>query len=184
MDLIEKTKFWRGLQKMVNNPTIDRVLVPFRGAIGKVSAMSTKSRPEHEVPWTPFGKKLAAARICVVNTAGLYLEGQDPFDINSGPGDPTFRTLPSDFDSRDLRVAHAHYSHARFHEDHNVILPIDRLRDLVESGVLAGLAPNFYSFGFGGGLTGEYIDPETGTAHELAKRLRKDQADFVLFVPA
>ena len=62
-------------------------------------------------------------------------------------------------------------------------MPIDRLRTLVERGVLGGLAPNFYSFGWGGGLTKEYLHPETGTAHQVAKLLVADGADFALFVP-
>ena len=118
-----------------------------------------------------------------MTTGGLYLEGQMPFDIDNADGDPSFRALPSNFDPKQLRVANPHWPHARFNEDHNVVMPIDRLRTLVERGVLGGLAPNFYSFGWGGGITKGYLDPQTGTAHQAARLLAADRADFALFVP-
>ena len=151
--------------------------------VNTVASWPTRAS-DGEVPWTPFAKKLSESKMAVVTTAGLHMDGQEPFDVLAGKGDPSFRAFSSDFDKADLRIAHAHYSHARAEKDINVILPIDAMRQLVEQGVLGGLAPNFYSFGFGGGITKEYIEPPDGTAHQLADRLKEDQADFVLLVPA
>jgi len=184
MDLVKKTKFWRGFGKLINAPYVSSVIDPARGLINVVSAARTRQR-EGETPWTQFEKKLSESYISVVTTAGFHLEGQEPFDIDSAKGDPTFRALQSDFDKSQLRIADVHYPHARAKKDINVLLPIDRLRELVANNVLAGLAPNFYSFGWsGGGLTREFIEPGSGTAHLLSQRLREDGADFVLLAPA
>ncbi len=182
MDIVRKIRFWRWLQAFVNVPIFKHGVDASRYVMNKLTALPTKTR-DGDIPWTPFTKTLADSKIAVVNTAGLYLDGQEPFDIDAAKGDATFRTMPSDFDKSLVRIAHAHFPHGRAKQDLNVILPIDRLRELVDMGVLGGFAPNFYSFGFGGGMTREYVANPGGSAHVLARRLLEDQADFVLMVP-
>lgn len=183
MGVFKKLKLWRGLGKFLNNPLISKMVYPFQGIVNFAVTLPEKKRRD-DTKLAPVSKPLAQSKICVINTAGIYLEGDTPFDVDSAKGDPTFRIIPSDFDPARLKVAHTHYPHRYFLQDHNVILPIDPLRTLVKLKVLGGFAPNFYSFGFSGGITREFIDPETGTAHVLAKRLLADKADFVLMVPA
>jgi hypothetical protein len=69
-------------------------------------------------------------------------------------------------------------------EDINVLFPMDRLTELVEANVIGKLATHFYSFGFGGDLVQEFIDQPDGSAHQLAQKLKADQVDGVLMVPA
>jgi len=140
-------------------------------------------RLERQVPWTPLAKPLPECRVAVVTTAGVYLEGQEPFDVAASKGDPSFRILPSDLDPADLRVAHEHYPHRYVDEDGEVVLPVARLCELEAAGVLR-LASRWAGFGFGGMLTSEYIDRRSGTAWELARILGEDEVDLALLVPA
>lgn len=183
MDVMKKLRLWRGLGRALNVTGASALVDPVRGLVNRLAAAPTRRRTD-ETPWAPFNKELAATRLAVVSTAGLYLEGQEPFDVDSARGDPTFRALPSDFDAAQIRIAHTHYPHTRAEQDLNVLLPIDRLRELVAAGALGGLAPNFYSFGFGGGLTRPYVEAPDGTAHELARLLMAQGADAALLVPA
>lgn len=170
--------------RVINLSPVSKMLDVTRGPIAKLTALSLPSQKDRKASWTPFEKDLSACRVGLLTTAGLYLEGQAPFDVDSAEGDASFRELPRDLDPARLRVAHAHFPHARFKKDPNVLFPIDRLRELVEEGVLGSLAENFFSFGFGAGLTKEYVDPEYGTAHVVAGKMREDRVDFVLLVPA
>jgi hypothetical protein len=181
MDLVARTRFWRGLGWAMNTRVGTRLLDGIGGVMGKAVAHAPAPPPDTALPWTPFAGTLAASRVSVVVTAGLYLDGQEPFDVDAADGDPTFRELPSDLAWKDLRIAHPHFSHRRFREDPNVILPLDRLRELVAAGVLGGLAPRFFSFGFGGLIRGAGESPYR---REVARRMRADGADLALLVPA
>ncbi len=177
------TRFWRVVNAVLATRPGAKLAEITRAPINKLSGLMARSKRERPTPWAPFTKKFPEARLAIVTTAGLHVEGDPPFDIDDVRGDATFREIPADVDPRRLRIAHAHYPHQRFLQDHNVILPLDRLHELVAAGALGGLSPRIFSFGWGGGLTREYIDPKTGTAHEVARRLQADGADFVLFVP-
>ena len=130
---------------------------PVRGVVNKVLSVGARTWSD-EIPWTPYEKKLSESRPAVVLTAGFHLKSDEPFDVDAKKGDPTFREFPSSFDAADIQVTHTHYSHQRLNQDLNVVLPIDRLRELVDAGVLAGLAPRFFSCGFAGGLTREFVE--------------------------
>jgi len=62
-------------------------------------------------------------------------------------------------------------------------LPLDRLRELVNEGLLGGLAKTHY--GFMGHIDGPHIITLVEkTAREVAQRLKADQVDLVLLTPA
>jgi len=149
--------------------------------------LSTRLLPAPDLdgppPFVRPEKPLSSCRVAVVTTAGLYLPGDEPFNVDAPRGDPGFRELPADLDAADLLVAHTHYPHRYFEEDPEVILPIATLRRL-EAADIFQLAPRFFSFGFGGMLTREYIDPRRGTAHQVARALADDGVDLALLVPA
>lgn len=154
------------------------------GVIGSMAAAVTAPRLEGEIPWTPITKPLHECRVALISTAGFYIDGDEPFDVDARDGDPSFRVFPSDVDPTTLRVAHTHYSHRYVDADHNSLLPLDRLRELEQAGVFSSLAPRTFSFGFSGKMTKELIDYPEGTAHALAKELGSDEVDVALMVPA
>ncbi len=138
---------------------------------------------ETDTPWTSFTGPLSETRVALVSTGGFYLPPDPPFDVDAPLGDATFRVIPSDVALSDLRIAHSHYGHQRAERDRNVVFPLDRLRELADDGVIGGIGPRAYSFGFTV-HTNELIDPATGSAHELARLLAEDGVHAVLFSPA
>lgn len=183
MGIFDKLKLWRALGIFVNIPKATLWIDPVRKIVNFITALGTRKSPG-KVPWTPFTKDLAKSTVALVSTAGFYAEGQEPFDVYSARGDESYRAFPTDINPSKLKIAHEHYNLSRVKKDLNVLLPIDRLSELVADGVIGGIGPRIYSFGFGGGLTKEYIRHPDGTAHKLAKELLAEQVDFVLMVPA
>jgi D-proline reductase (dithiol) PrdB len=128
-------------------------------------------RAYHSTPWTPFNKPLGEARLAVLTTGGVYVEGQEPFDVN---GDWSYRAVPKDTPAGHFRVAHTHYDTTGVAEDVNCVFPIQRLREMERQGLIGSMADVNYSF-MG------YIPDPTGlindTAPEVAWRLREEGVD-------
>lgn len=181
--MAERIGFWRRVGAALNTGAGARLMAMSRGLVNLSTRVLPPPRIDATPPFTTLTKKLPECRVAVVNTAGLYVDGDEPFDIDDPRGDVSFREIPSDVAADDLRIAHAHYTHRWWEQDREVILPLERLRELAEVGVF-GLAPRFFSFGFGGLLTREYIDPKGGTAHAVARCLSDDGVDLALLVPA
>lgn len=134
---------------------------------------------EHDdAPFVRPARPLSAARVALVTTAGLHVRGDRPF-VGS---DQTFRVIPSATPTRDIVQSHTSLSFDRtpFMRDANISYPIERLRDLVEQGVIGSLATDGYSF-MGGAQSPRRIERETGP--EVAQRLMADGVDVVLLTP-
>lgn len=183
MDLFKKTKIWRGIGQIVDTKIGSSISQAIGQPINWMTSLIVSANNDN-IPWAPFKKPITDSCLAVVSTAGFYLEGDEPFDIDSARGDASFRKIPSNVAKEKLKIAHAHYPHARVKEDINVLFPIDRLTELVEANVIGKLATNFYSFGFGGNLIQEFIGEPDGSAHQLVKKLKADEVDCVLMVPA
>ena len=130
---------------------------------------------------TPFaapGKPLSACRLAIVTTAGVHRRGDRLF----GPGDQTYRVIPSGTPSADIIQSHTSLGFDRtpIMRDLNISFPIDRARELVARGELGGLAPNCYSF-MGALRDTPRIQGETGP--EVGRRLRDEGADVALITP-
>jgi D-proline reductase (dithiol) PrdB len=126
-------------------------------------------------PWVT-GPALAERRVAMVSSAGLNLRGDRPFL----PGSAGFRTIPDGVDPGDVLMSHVsvNYDRTGFQQDLNVILPLDRLRELVADGVVGGVASAHYSFM---GAT----DPRKmeSKARQLAGILKDDGVDAVVLLP-
>jgi len=137
--------------------------------------------PVQEHATTPFtrpARPLAACRLAIVTTAGLHRRGDRPF----GPGEQTYRVIPAGTPAADLLQSHTSLGFDRvpIMRDLNVSFPVDRLRELVERGVLGGLGPNHYSFM---GAQREVVRIERETAPEVGRRLRDEAVDLALITP-
>ncbi len=183
MGIVERMRFWRGVGSVLNTGAGARLMAMTRGLVNLSTRVLPGPRLDGAPPFSPLNRPLPECRVTVVNTAGVYVEGDDPFDVDDPKGDASFREIPSDVVTGDLRIAHAHYTHRWWEQDHEVILPLELLRELEAAGVFR-LAPRFFSFGFGGLLTREYLDPRRGTAHAVARCLADDGVDLALLVPA
>jgi D-proline reductase (dithiol) PrdB len=143
--------------------------------------------PYDSIPWTPLRKSLDECRMALVTTAGLYLKGeQQPFDVEREKrepqwGDPTYRVIPSDVRQEQFGVAHLHINTEDVERDVNIVLPLDRVRELVAAGEVGSLAPSHYSFmGYQENTdawVGQYVP-------EVSQRMIEEQVDVSLVTPA
>ena len=145
--------------------------------------------PGEEGPvWAPFEKRLAASRIALLSSAGIYVKSSQPsFDVErekSEPewGDPSWRPIPSDVDAADLEVAHLHISHDDIRSDPEVALPMRTLHALVSEGVVGGATPAHVSvMGYQERSLEAWRDD---TAPQLIAWLRDRRADGLVLAPA
>ena len=136
-----------------------------------------------EIPWALLKKPLQETMIALVTTAGVHLKTQPPFDMDDPDGDPAFRVIPSDIETDELTITHKYYDHSAADQDINVVLPLNRLRELRNKGVIGRIAP--YVYGFMGHIDGPNLKTLIKeTAPEVAHRLKQDGAEAVFLTPA
>ena len=131
--------------------------------------------PELEgIPWATLTKPLARAKVALVTTGGVFLEGQTPY---SERGDATHREIPRDAAHEAFRIWHPGYDFGPAMQDINCVFPLDRFKELEDEGVIGELADTNYSFM---GLIpdpAEALMPET--APEVGRRLKDEGVDAV-----
>ena len=136
-----------------------------------------------EIPWTPLKKPLSECKLAVVTTSGVHHTDQQSFDMQDGEGDPTFRTINATTIGNSYRITHDYYDHSDAEKDLNIILPIDRLRELQAAGIIGDLAARHYSFM--GHIDGHHIATLIGkSARQVVEKLLQDEVDVVLLTPA
>ena len=126
-------------------------------------------------PWVqppPLGR----CRIAIVTTAGLHRKGDRPFV----PSATDYRIIPGATPAADLVMSHqsVNFDRTGFQEDHNVVLPIDRLNDLARRKIIGSVATYHYSF-----MGATRIRDLEAKAGELAQILKQDRVDAVLLSP-
>jgi D-proline reductase (dithiol) PrdB len=112
-----------------------------------------------------------------VASGGIYITGQVAFHYKD---DISWRAIPTDVKTTDLRATHFAYDLTDARQDPNVVFPIDTLRGLVSEGVIGALAANAYTF-MGGIYSARRVQQEL--APQLLERLLAEHVDAVLFVP-
>jgi D-proline reductase (dithiol) PrdB len=130
------------------------------------------------IPWSPLTRDLSQCKVALVTSAGLHRRGDVPF----GSADPSYRVIPSDTPAADLIQSHTSIGFDRtgIYRDINTTLPMDRFRELAESGAIGCVASNYYSF------MGALRDPsraieETGPA--VAQLMKAEGVDLVFLTP-
>ena len=132
---------------------------------------------EEPPAWTPLGKPLSECRLGLIASGGLYMRGQVAFHFKD---DLSFRAIPTDVKTTDLRTAHFAYDQTDARKDANVVFPIDTLRGLVKEGVIGELADHAYTF-MGGIYSSRSVREQL--APQLTERLLADKIDAALLVP-
>lgn len=134
-------------------------------------------------PWALFSKPLTHCRIALVTTAGVHCKGDPPFNMDDKDGDPTYRIIPHNTPREALCITHDYYNHRDADKDVNIVLPLERLQELVEEQIIGAAAPFHYSFM--GHIDGLHISRLLSTtAPEVARRLKQEQVDAVVLTPA
>jgi D-proline reductase (dithiol) PrdB len=132
---------------------------------------------EEPPAWQPLQKPLAASRLGLIASGGIYVTGQVAFHYKD---DTSFRVIPTDVKTSDLRVTHFAYDFTDARQDPNVVFPIDTLRGLQRDGVIGKLSEHAYTF-MGGIYSTRRVREEL--APQLTERLLADQVDAALLVP-
>jgi D-proline reductase (dithiol) PrdB len=136
-----------------------------------------------ETPWTPVRKPVAESVIALVTTAGVHLKSQEPFNMEDPDGDASFRNIPTDTPRADLTITHRYYDHSAADRDINVVMPLDRMRELLSEKRIGGIAP--FAYGFMGHIHGPHLKTlMERTACEVARCLKQDRVDAVVLTPA
>ena len=128
-------------------------------------------------PWQPLHRPLSTSRLGLVASGGIYITGQVAFHYKD---DMSWRVIPTDVKTTDLRATHFAYDLTDARQDPNVVFPIDTLRGLVSEGVIGTLAANAYTF-MGGIYSARSVQQEL--APQLLERLLAEHVEAVLFVP-
>ena len=134
------------------------------------------------VPWTPLEKPLENCRLALVSSAGIVSSDQDPFDNLTSGGDPNIREISSAVDVESLRETHRSdaFDHAGIRQDPNLAFPVDRLRELAETGIIGSVNHRYFS------LMGSVTNPAKlteSTLPQIVPKLVSDQVDVALLIP-
>lgn len=128
-------------------------------------------------PWQPLLKPLSECRLGLIASGGIYVTGQVAFHYKD---DTSYRVIPTDIPTADLRATHFAYDLTDARRDVNVVFPLDPLRHFVKAGVIGGLAEHAYTF-MGGIYSARKVQEEL--APQLTQRLYEQRVDVVLLVP-
>ncbi len=134
-------------------------------------------RTDESAAWSPITKPLSECRVMLVGSGGLYRRGQIAFTTKD---DTSIRLIPRDTPTTELRTAHFAYDQTDARRDPNVIFPLDRLRELVDEGVIGSLSENAVAF-MGGIYSTRRMEAET--AELILQQCTAQEPDLVLLVP-
>ena len=145
-----------------------------------------RNEPRREIPWTPLIKPLIECRVALLSSGGIALRSDSPFDQegerqNPWWGDPSFRVIPQGTQAAEIQVHHLHINPWYGEQDLNCLLPLDRLDDLVEAGIVGGTASRHYS------IMGWLLEPSEllqFTVPDMIRMLREDEVDILVLVPS
>src|SRR5215207_2356943 len=119
--------------------------------------------------------------LALISSAGAYIDGTHPFDTGSTSGDVTFREIPIEVEQPDLRFAARGYDPTAVQQDMNSEVPVARLLEFEQNGIIGQLNPVFWSFC-------GYIPDAARVVDELipnlVERVRRYEVQAALLVPA
>lgn len=120
---------------------------------------------------------LHQATVAVVTTAGLHAPDQPAWQDQ----EQSFRVI--DRRQRALRIGHrsANWDRSGFVDDVNVVLPLDRLEEYADEGVIGAVAPRHLSFM--GAVRGTLATLRMDSGPAAATLLTDDDVDVVLLTP-
>ena len=131
-----------------------------------------------DAPFAMMRKPLRQVRLALVTTAGLHVRGDKAFTS----GDQTYRIIPSCTPPKDVIQTHNSIGFDRtpMYRDINISFPIDRIRELVEQGLIGSTTNNYYSF-MGAQTNPKQIMNESAPA--VARLLLDEGADAAILTP-
>lgn len=166
MKLIEKVsefsgqfRRWNGNENLANYPFVENIHAPF----------------------APLQRALPMLNLALISSAGAYIDGTEPFDLDSKDGDLNFREFPVEVEAEDFLYAAKGYDAAAVKEDRNAQIPIDRLLEYQANGVIGKLNNVWWSLS-------SWIPNAALVANDLAPRIAEKLVHYevqaALLIPA
>lgn len=132
-------------------------------------------------PFTPVRRALPMLNLALISSAGAYINGTDPFDLESRDGDIDFREIPVEVGSGDMLYSVKGYDPKAIMEDRNSQIPIERLSEYQANAVIGKLNDVWWSLS-------SWIPNARRVADELApkiaERLHRYEIQAALLIPA
>ncbi len=174
MEIIENIDEWRGRYA---DWVKDRSGISGNGDVGESYPFVRNKR----APFIPARRALSMLSLALISSAGAYLDGTEPFDIQSAEGDLNFREIPIEIEAEDLRFVARGYDPGAVQADFNAQLPLKRLAEFEANQIIGQLNPVFWSFcGFipnAARLVDEMLP-------RLVERVKRYEVQAVLLIPA
>jgi D-proline reductase (dithiol) PrdB len=138
------------------------------------------------IPWTPMSKPLSKVTVALVTSAGISLKSDPPFDMEREKkeifwGDRSYRIIPRGTTEKDIEAKHLHINTKYIKEDINVILPLSRMAEFEQEGMIGCLAPFSYSFY---GYQWKNTDFLREAIEPISKKMKDERVEAVLLTPA
>ncbi len=145
-------------------------------------------------PFAKLERPVSESNIVLLTTTGHFVEGDDPhpFGMNDltqeqvvkmtgefGKADPVLSEIPITTSRERTVVRHGGYDIRATAKDRNVSLPIDRMNELADDGVIGKFVDPAYSFV---GLTSQLRLRKT-LGNEWAERAKTAGADAAVLIP-
>ena len=136
---------------------------------------------DEPTPWTPLRRDLSRSRAILVTTSGVRLKDGAPFEADRVLGCSEMREISTYVSARDVAFDFHGFNAEAARADLNVVAPVDRIKELVDRGVLGGVSEAFISFF---GRCGRLDDLKSAAAAAAARVREVHEADVALVVPA
>ena len=130
-----------------------------------------------DIPFVRPTKPLAESKVVVIASGGVYAVGDVGFTHKD---DVSFREIPMDTPSDQLRVTHFAYDETSARSDVNAVFPIDAVRAMAADGEIGSVAD--VGLTFMGGIYSQRRLKET-LVPALIERVEQLQVDAALLVP-
>lgn len=171
MEIIENLKAWQDRYKayQAHGAVKDEIGEDYPYVVNK------------NAPFTPARRALPMLNLALISSAGAYIDGTEPFNIESRGGDTTFREIPIEVEAEDLKYSARGYDPAAIQQDRNAQIPIERLLEYEANSVIGQLNPVWWSFN-------GFIPDATRVVDDLipkfVERVKRYEVQAALLIPA
>lgn len=129
-------------------------------------------------PFTPARRALPMLNLALISSAGGYIDGTPAFADES---DVSFKEIPIDVENEDLRYTGRGYDAAAVQQDMNAQVPVERLLEFENNGIIGQLNPVFWSFS---GFIPDAARIVDELVPALLERVNRYEVQAALLVPA
>lgn len=128
-------------------------------------------------PFAPARRALPMLNLALVSSAGAYIDGTPEF----AKDDLGIKEIPIEVEASDLRFAASGYDPSAVTQDVNSQIPVPRLLEFENNGIIGQLNSVFFSFS-GNNPNADKVASEL--APRLVERLKRYEVQAVLLIPA